>query len=171
MLHSLTILPQASQIFSSFTCFYAFHNLAPFQSNFSAREVESSRLFQQISKLFSSTHPPPSPQVRICFLHCQTIFQWLSLYLTDDAIAKLFVMQSLVKWLNIQLHRAKQQRHQLNFLTVHGQNYWNFSPSIEYIHRTLPGHYTLSQKQFLGSKHFKILHENVRDIALKMCRL
>ena len=30
---------------------------------------------------------------------------------------------------------------------------------------------TLSQKQFLGSKHFKILHENVRDIALKMYRL
>ena len=31
--------------------------------------------------------------------------------------------------------------------------------------------HALSQKQFLGSKHFKILHENVRDIALKMCRL
>ena len=30
---------------------------------------------------------------------------------------------------------------------------------------------TLSQKQFLGSKYFTILHENVRDIALKMYRL
>ena len=30
---------------------------------------------------------------------------------------------------------------------------------------------TLSQRQFLGSKYFTILHENVRDIALKMYRL